>query len=190
MEKNGVHVAFELLLKELESVADTLHDQGAEAFRRGDLERVKQASTEAEQLAQFREKVKALQNEWATLRAQPLRPRRSKALQRTQGKLPPGLCTPENAFRKPILEALVELGGSAPLEDVLDLVERKMKNVLNAYDKEPLPSNPRQIRWRNAAQWCRAKLVREGLIESGSPRGTWEITEAGRRWLLDEQSAE
>lgn len=186
MEKNGVHVAFELLLKELESVADALHDQGAEAFRRGDLERVKQASAEAEQLAQFREKVKALQNEWATLRGQPLRPRRSKALQRTQGKLPRGLRTPEDAFRKPILEALVEVGGSAPLEDVLDLVERKMENVLNAYDKEPVPSNPREIRWRNTAQWCRAKLVREGLMERGSPYGIWEISERGRRWLAHE----
>ena len=72
------------------------------------------------------------------------------------------------------------------MREVLDRVEAKMKDVLNTYDREPLPSNPRSVRWRNTAQWCRNTLVREGLMKSDSPYGVWEISEAGRRWLENE----
>src|SRR3989338_5736332 len=44
-----------------------------------------------------------------------------------KGKLPKGLKTPEDAFRRPILESLYELGGRASVSDVLEIVEKKMK---------------------------------------------------------------
>ncbi|MEW6526392.1 MAG: winged helix-turn-helix domain-containing protein [Spirochaetota bacterium] len=100
--------------------------------------------------------------------------------------MPRGLRTPEDAFRRPILEALVELGGKASLSEVLDLVGTKMRSKLTRYDHEPLPSDPKSIRWRNTAQWCRNTLVREGLMKSDSPHGIWEITEAGKKWLKHE----
>ena len=77
----------------------------------------------------------------------------------------------------------MELGGRAPMADVLDRVEQKVRNILNEYDYQPLPSDPRSFRWRNTAQWCRNTLVREGLMKSDSPNGIWEISEAGRRVL-------
>ncbi len=67
--------------------------------------------------------------------------------------------------------------------DVLHVVEKKMKSVLNSYDLQPLPSNPRTLRWQNTAQWCRHTLVREGLLKSDSPWGIWEISEQGRQAL-------
>ncbi|WP_052297133.1 winged helix-turn-helix domain-containing protein [Marinithermus hydrothermalis] len=102
---------------------------------------------------------------------------------KTRDRLSRGLRTPENAFRQPILEALVELGGSAPVNDVLERVQQKMAHVLNEYDYQPLPSDPRSARWRNTAQWCRNALVREGLMKSDSPYGIWEISEQGREAL-------
>lgn len=58
-----------------------------------------------------------------------------------------------------------------------------MMAQLNAYDRQPLTSDPTQTRWRNTAQWARNAMVKEGLLSAGSPRGVWEITQAGRRWL-------
>jgi len=49
-------------------------------------------------------------------------------------------------------------------------------------------SNGRSIRWRNTARWARQWLVREGLLTSDSPRGVWEITEAGRAHLREHQA--
>lgn len=60
----------------------------------------------------------------------------------------------EDVFRLPILETLVELGGSAAIGEVLDRVYEKMKQQLNKYDLQPLPSSSDQPRYRNTAQWC------------------------------------
>lgn len=188
MDKNGVHAAFEILVKEIEAVINALNESGAETLRAGEYEQARSTIEEAKRLANFREKVKALQREWATFPVREAKPRENKATHRTKGRLPRGLRTPVEAFRRPILEALVELGGSAPIGEVLDRVGAKMEAVLNSYDREPLPSDPRTVRWRNTAQWCRKALVSEGLMRSDSPYGIWEISDAGRKWLEDEGS--
>jgi len=183
MEQNEVNAAFEILLEELEQVCNALNEQGSQAFQSGDYDLVKRTIEEGTRLQEFHTKVRELQKEWQRLAAGRLvRTRASK--RRTSGeRLPRGLRTPEEAFRRPILESLMELGGQAPMSKVLDLVEQKMKSILNEYDKQPLPSDPRSPRWRNTAQWCRNTLVREGLLKGDSPHGVWEITEAGRREL-------
>jgi len=128
----------------------------------------------AERLEDFRAKVKALREEWLCI-----------FLQQTPEKrqvrpLSAGYRTPVGAFRRPILTALVELGGRARLDEVLHLVEEKMRDVLNEYDRQPLPSKPQEIRWRNTAQWCRYYLVKEGLLKGDSPPGIWEISDLCR----------
>ena len=72
------------------------------------------------------------------------------------------------------------------MNQVLELVEKKMQGILNEYDYQSLPSNPKEVRWRNTAQWCRNTLVREGLLRSDSPRGIWEISDEGREVLKSE----
>ncbi|MFN3919514.1 MAG: winged helix-turn-helix domain-containing protein [Methylohalobius sp.] len=184
MQGNEVNTAFEILLEEIEVVANELNDEGAQAFKAGDYEAARLAIEEATRLADFREKVKALQRDWASFFAK--RPtRKAKGRRTAKSRLPRGLRTPEAAFRRPILEALVELGGRASMAEVLTLVEKKMGGKLTKYDHQPLPSDPKSIRWRNTAQWCRNTLVREGLMKSDSPFGIWEISDSGRRALQD-----
>ncbi len=184
MDRNEVHIAFEILLEEIEQVANSINDAGAEAFQKGAYDEAHQMIEIAKRLTEFRERVKALQDEWRSIftgyapEGRVRRRKRPKRLKR-------GLRTSEDAFRKPILKALVELGGRAEMSKVLDLVERKMRGILNDYDYQPLPSDPNTIRWRNTAQWCRNTMVREGLLKSDSPRGIWEISERGRRALQE-----
>ncbi|WP_164920884.1 winged helix-turn-helix domain-containing protein [Thermosynechococcus vestitus] len=185
MQGNEVNTAFEILLEEIELVANQLNEDGAQALKEGDYDTARRAIDEATGLAEFREKVKALQKEWASLQAKkPQCPEKSDSAGKS--RLPRGRRTPEDAFRRPILEALVELGGTASVGEVLDLVGKKMHGKLTKDDFEPLPSDPRSIRWRNTAQWCRNTLVREGLMKQDSRRGTWEISDLGRRALKDE----
>ena len=73
----------------------------------------------------------------------------------------------------------MEAGGSAPVEQVLDLIGGKMQATLNYYDRQPLPSYPNTVRWRNSVQWCRNSMVQEGLLKVDSPRGIWEISPKG-----------
>jgi len=59
-----------------------------------------------------------------------------------------------------------------------------MKDRLREVDWEMLP-NGRSIRWRNTAQWARYRMIQAGLLAPDSPRGIWEITEAGRAYLRE-----
>lgn len=186
MDKNKVNEVFEILLKEIEAVANTLNEEGAQALRTGDYAKARSSIEEATRLAKFREKVKKLQKEWFEHFSLTSRLRDEKGGGKSRAQLRPGLRTPEKAFRRPILETLVELGSSAPMGEVLSRVEQKMKDVLNEYDREPLPSHPWLARWQNTAQWCRKILVQEGLMKDNSPYGIWEISELGFRWLKSE----
>lgn len=187
MDKNEVNTAFEILLEEIEMVANALNEDGAAAFKGGDYDAARRAIEQAARLAEFREKVRALQKEWVAMGTK-VQVKKKTAKRTAKQRLPRGLRTPEEAFRRPILEALVELGGKASVREVLDRVEKKMASRLTKYDLEPLPSDSKTVRWRNTAQWCRNSLVREGLLQADSPFGIWEISESGRKALQDESS--
>jgi hypothetical protein len=105
------------------------------------------------------------------------------------GRLTRGLRTPEAAFVLPILRALEELGGTAPMQQVLETVGSAMKDQLREVDYQSLKSDPGHPRWHNTAQWARNTMVREGLLKNNSPRGVWEITAAGRKNLRTNDSA-
>ena len=117
------------------------------------------------------------------------RPLRLQAAASTRGAAPAGRLkrldrTQERDFRLPILGALNELGGRARVDEVLELVERKMQPKLRPDDHEPLPKTG-QLRWRNTAEYERKKMVlmQPPLLNSGSQHGWWEITDAGREYL-------
>lgn len=76
------------------------------------------------------------------------------------------------------------MGGSGKVAEVLDRVGKKMKGKLKACDYEPLASDPKNPRWRNATQWARNSMVHEGLLKNDSPRGIWEISEKGKQQII------
>ena len=99
-----------------------------------------------------------------------------------------GLLTPEREYIKPILESLVEFGGSAKGYEVLDIVAQKMRGKLTKHDLEPTRSAPSTPGWLKQAHWCRFNLVRKDkFLNPDSPRGVWEITDKGRDYLKDLQ---
>jgi hypothetical protein len=91
-------------------------------------------------------------------------------------------------YRRPILRALVSLGGRGPTREVLQRVHQSLKNNLTPADLEELPSGQR-LRWQENAEWERYHMVKEGLLARGSPRGIWEITDEGRSFLLQPGSS-
>ncbi len=100
-------------------------------------------------------------------------------------RLRKGLKTPQSAYRVPILRALVELGGEAPIDPVLDRVHKALASQLNPHDMDTL-ADGKTPRWRNTAQWTRNAMREEGLIRDDTPRGVWAISEKGRRWLKEQ----
>jgi len=90
--------------------------------------------------------------------------------------------TPLEDYYVPILETLVELGGTGKVEQILQRVFEKMKDKFTEDDLKDVPSGV-DVRWRKCAQWARFKLIQMGLISKTSPRGIWEITSEGKDYL-------
>jgi hypothetical protein len=183
MYQNEVAVAFDIVLDEIENAIAALNREGAQAFEGGKYDIARDLMEKGSQMTVFRDRVKDLQREWLNIFASviPQKARRQKSPRHK--KLQHGLRTPEDEFRIPILQTLVDLRGSAPMNEVLEKVEKLVDNLLNTYDRQTLPSDPTLPRWRNTAQWARAAMVKEGLLSSRSARGIWEITEIGREYL-------
>lgn len=187
----NVVAAFEMLLEEIEAEIEFVNKLGARAFEARDYDRAREAADRADQITAFRDKANALRCEWDALMGQEADEDEDvDAHRRDFGRLARGLRTPEGAFRVPILQALVTLGGSAPMAEVLELVHQTMKDVLKDVDHQPLASDPDLPRWRNTAQWARAAMVKDGLMKSDSPRGIWEISDMGRQHLNAQSRAE
>lgn len=101
----------------------------------------------------------------------------------TGGRLAKGLRTPESSFVLPILKALQGLGGRAQMHQVLEIVGAAMNDRFQDVDHQPLMSEPGKPRWVNTAQWARNTMVNQGLLRNDSPRGVWELSEAGRQYI-------
>lgn len=182
MGKNEVYDAIEIVLEEIESVVVALKEEGADAFLKDEAGKVNDSLNRIEKVKNFRESVKTLQVECKQVFTQDFT-KAGKAKKRNNAtRLKRGLKTPEDCFRKPILEALSELNGSASVRKVLDHVNKKMENTLNEHDRQKLPSTG-QVRWENTAQWCRNSMVEEGLLANDSPKGVWKLSEKGKEML-------
>ena len=170
--------AFDLLQDEIDARLAGLQAEIAEATKGGAYDKVAQLAKSAQELTDLKKELAAVEKRFGALvEAEPEPP--------VPGgkKFKKGLKTPEAAYQRPILQALVELGGSSELNVVLERVYAKMKGQLNSHDLAPLPSDGVTPRWRNTAQWARNALREAGHIRDDTPRGVWEITEKGRAWL-------
>lgn len=115
------------------------------------------------------------------------RPQSTKKVHRTRA--PKGTLLPKSEYAVPLLDSLVELGGSAPASEVVKRVGKKLENKLTEADLETLNSG--EVRWLNRVQFVRLDLIKEGSMVKDSPRGIWEVTDAGRSRVAEgrEQSA-
>jgi len=85
----------------------------------------------------------------------------------------------EKEYELPILRYLDSHGGEAPTADVIHAVGEEVADRLTETDWSY--NNSGLIRWQNRVQFARLTLVKSGDMDGASPRGTWRITEQGRR---------
>lgn len=193
MNTKEVVPAFDMLLDELDAIIPELNNQGAQLMQEKKYDQARAIIAKAEAVIAFEAKVSVLREEWLKMAVPPTKKpdKKKKPVSRKITKmLKQGLRTPNEAFFLPILQALVQLGGSGRVQAVLEVVEEIMGDQLNKYDYQSIPSDPKIIRWRNNANWARWKLVQEGFLANDSPRGIWEITDAGRQRVREEENKE
>jgi restriction system protein len=175
-----VKQALESCIAELESILSEINATIKRAIDEANYAQSQQLIQEAEAVKRVIEHVRQIAA-GAPTPSTPIRTAKSPVRSRQRGKRQPR-GTPEEAYHVPILEALVELGGKAPVSAVLERVYTKLEGRLQPSDLEFVPSGQEE-RWRNTAKWARADLKEQGYLAADSPKGIWEITDAGRRYL-------
>lgn len=184
---DDVGAALALLRDAIGQEEQRIRTEGAQAMQKGDFDTATAVIDFARRLLAFRDRFASLQSEWAKLES--LRDQSTPAVQeivskRFFGRRGAGDITAQQAYCRPLLEVLVEMGGGGRTRDVLDRLGAKMKPVLKPKDYECHKSDAHQIRWRNAAQWARNLMVNtDGRMKKGSRNGWWEISDKGRAWL-------
>ncbi|MEE9305287.1 MAG: winged helix-turn-helix domain-containing protein [bacterium] len=88
----------------------------------------------------------------------------------------------------PLLKTLVKHGGRIESSIACKEVKGLVKDKIIPSDHELVDSGV-DIRWRNVIRWARKRLVEDGLMKKNSPRGIWEISEEGRKFLQAKGSA-
>lgn len=93
----------------------------------------------------------------------------------------PGSILAEREYWPAVLTAIVERGGTAPTNDVIERVGELLESRLTEKDRDHLESG--ELRWRNRTRFARQRMKEQGLLSVNSPRGMWEITRAGQEYL-------
>jgi len=180
VSQSQINSGIESLLELIEDTVNELNEEGAGAFKQGDYNRARGFLRDAERVSDFRYKVKTLQKEWQDLFYRPRNLAQAEKAENGPVKQFKGIRTPEDVFRRPILESLVELKGSASWEKIQQRIEIRLKKSLNGYDLEMFSTSPKVLRWHNTARWCLNSLTLEGLVKNDAADGLWVITEKGQ----------
>ncbi len=192
MAQSKVPKSVDEVIKEIESFEKEVQKIGRQAFKQGEYIQTKiliESATRMNTLKKsFNELGMELSDVFSDAEAQLKNLPAGKTRTSTK-RIPRGKKTPEDAYREPILNALSELGGKGTTSEVLDKVYEQLKDVLNQFDKQPVPSVPSQQRWRHTAQIVRNKMMNEGLVKKNSPRGIWEISTAGTKTITPNKSS-
>jgi hypothetical protein len=88
-----------------------------------------------------------------------------------------GTLLPEKEYELPLLQALVDAGGSAPSKQLIERVGELIGDRLTEQDCESLSSGG--VRWQSRIQFVRLRLIERGLMQKDTPRGIWAITDSG-----------
>ena len=90
-------------------------------------------------------------------------------------RLAGGILLPLDVYKPLIVEKLRQEGGVATARDVIHAVGEMVRDRLSPEDLEATKSG--EVRWVNRMQFARHRLVEEGVLAKGSPRGQWALAE-------------
>lgn len=88
-------------------------------------------------------------------------------------------------YFQPVIDALVELGGSGQPSEVKKVIADKL-NITEEEQSEQISSGA--SRFSNSVDWARFYLAKAGYIDS-STRGVWSLSEQGRNLHLSDKEA-
>lgn len=89
-----------------------------------------------------------------------------------------GPLLPLSEYELPLLSALVDRGGTAPVGEVIDKVGETLDSQLTDGDRTLVPAG--YVVWKMRTHVARMNLIKAGAMARECSDGTWAITEQGR----------
>jgi len=86
--------------------------------------------------------------------------------------------TPLWEYYRPILTALIELGGEGTISELEEQVKPILSGMLSGEEMNAMSGD--KLRWKRAVRRSRRHMVKEGFLEDHSGL-RWKITESGRK---------
>ena len=184
--------SFQAFVETLQLEEKKASESSIKAISAGEYSAGSVALERAAKIVDLRKKVMELKHEWEALfgsvQSTAKVPRKtvskktpvvqSKPQKRQRGKL-----IETDQLLHSLFQALVEFGGSAAKQKVVTRVSELLEKQLRPHDLEPSKWNPHILRWQAKLDKLYAKLIKEGLVSSGSAKGKWVITDAGKAAL-------
>ena len=90
----------------------------------------------------------------------------------------PAKQTSQSMMMSYLIEALTELGGAAHCNDVLRLMEGKLRGKFLPEDLEK--DHTFGVKWKHNAHFARLKLANDGIMIKDSPRGYWQLSKRAK----------
>lgn len=198
MGNREVQTAFEILTEELDALIPELNKKSSELMIEQSYYEARKIIDKAETLVSFRQKVVDLREEWLSLEAmlstdEPLNSdiaeRKIKSVREKQmsfleskesDMLVAGINDSNESFQKPILEAILHLGGSATFDELIQSLESKVGIQLSAYDREVLEYDGKTIRWVNGINKSKSTLRSKGYLADSS-YWIWKLSPLGEQ---------
>ncbi len=103
----------------------------------------------------------------------------SNAAPRTKGKRSQAPKTDKVVLREQIIHALMKLGGSARVAEVIEEMGQQLEGKLLPGDLEWREATNEYV-WQNNAKWVRYQMTQDGTLRNDSPYGIWALTENTR----------
>ena len=100
----------------------------------------------------------------------------SNAAPRTKGKRSQAPKTDKVVLREQIIHALMKLGGSARVAEVIEEMGQQLEGKLLPGDLEWREATNEYV-WQNNAKWVRYQMTQDGTLRSDSPYGIWALRE-------------
>ncbi len=184
-----VQDAFDKLLDILRGELKSITESSVEAIRRGDFERASEPIERAAGISKLLGRLNELHREWVRLFGEDIKEKAEKpektpvAAKPRVKRLPMGLLTPTESYFRPILQALVELGGKSQKANVVKRVEKIMAGTFTEMDRRATQAHPKIPRWKVKFDKVRPFMIKRGLLSDKTETGIWEITDRGKEFL-------
>ncbi len=189
MESDQVLESFDNLISDLEKFLPVLNQKGAQFIEGQNYEEAKEIILKAQKVLTLMDQVMKLREDWLGMgfssNALPteIQEERKEITREFLNMLRSEPHINNQTIKKPILQALINLGGSAKRKDLLAEIESLIEGELTETDLKTIPSNEKLAVWKSIAIHTLQNLKNENLVSNNEGKGNWQITKEGKEFL-------